>query len=140
MSTRAKSIVNAIKGLLEATTPLAGGNIFQSRLRKLQAEYDLAIVVRRGPDVRIGPSTLNKTQRQLSVITEIYARGDIPDDLADPVMEGVVARVLANRELSGLCDDIAVGSVVPDWEARDSDLVVMDLEFIVDYEIGNEEL
>lgn len=140
MSTRAKSIKDAIAALLTASTPLASGNVFESRLRKLQDEYALAIVVRRGPDVRIGPTTLDRTQRQLLVGVEVYARGDIPDDLADPVMEAIVDRVMADRELGGLCDDISIGNVVPDWAARDSDLVVMDMEFLVDYEISNGDL
>ncbi len=140
MTTKAEAITAAIFNLLTAPTALAGGNVYRSRIRKVPEDNATAIVVRQGADVRVGESTLAKTQRQISVATEIYARGDVPDQLADPLVEAVMIRLMADRTLDGLCDDILPGNRTPEWAARDTDLVVIDLEFVIDYEVFNEEL
>jgi hypothetical protein len=140
MSTRTEQITEAIFNLLNADPKPANGEVHRSRLRKFTDSTTYAVVVRQGTDLRLNETTINRSQRQLRVSTEIYARGDIPDKLADAVIEEVVDRVLADRNLGGLCDDILPGNRVPDWAARDTDLVVVDLEFIIDYEVLNGEL
>jgi len=141
MNTRAESITEAIKVLLEGSPSLASGNVWRSRLRPIPAGSNLAIVVRQGRDIRINESTtIGNYSRQAVVMVEVYARGDIPDQLADPVVRSVVGRVMADTSLGGLCDDILVGNKEPDWSARDTDLVAIDLEFIVSYQLPVDEL
>ena len=140
MSTRAEQIIDEFMDVLTTPTSVASGAVWRSRLRPIPEGTALAAVVRRKTDVRLGPATLGLQQRQLQVAVEVYARGDEPDALADPLIEAVMARVMADRTLGGLCDDIEVDSVDPEWAARDTDLVVMDLTFNVQYEIANTEL
>lgn len=137
MSTRAEQIIAALFTKLEAAPVLVSGNVWRTKLRPIPRAADLAIIIRRGQDLRVADVTLKTHARQLSAFVEIYARGDVPDELADPVVESVIDRVMADRNLSGLCDDISIGNVLPDWAARDEDLVVMIVEFLVDYEIEN---
>lgn len=137
MSTRAEQLTAAVLAALVAPTALASGNVWRSRLRPIAQETTLAIVVRQGPDNRVDETTINRSHRQLTVTTEIYARGDVPDQLADAVIEDIMERLMADRSLGGLCDDIQPGNRVPEWAARDTDLVVVDLDFIIDYEIVN---
>jgi hypothetical protein len=140
MTTRVEQITAAVFSLLNAPTALASGNVWRSKLRPVPQADNLAIVVRQGSDNRLGETTINRSLRQLTVTTEVYARGDVPDQLADAVVEDIVERLLADRSLGGLCDDIQPGNRVPEWAARDTDLVVVDLDFIIDYEIVNETL
>jgi hypothetical protein len=135
--TRAEQIVAALHNSLATTPELVSGNVWRSRLRKIPEGDNLAIVIRLGPDRRGEESTLGSNFRNLAVYVEVYARGDIPDQLADPVIEQIIDRLMADRTLSGLCDDIRPGDKIPDWAARDTDLVVIDLEFMIDYEISN---
>lgn len=137
MATRAEQITAAVFALLSAAPVLVNGNVWRSRVRGIPLEVSLAIVLVKKSDVRLGASTLNRSQRQLTLTAEIYARGDLPDVLADGVVEQVASRMLADRNLGGLCDDILASDAVPDWAGRDSDLVVMDLDFMIDYEIEN---
>jgi hypothetical protein len=140
MSTRAEQIIDEFMDVLTTPTSVASGAVWRSRWRPIPEGTALAVVVRRKTDARLGPTTLDRQQRQLQVAVEVYARGDEPDALADPLIEAVMARVMADRTLGGLCDDIEVDSVDPEWAARDTDLVVMDLTFNVQYEIANTEL
>lgn len=138
--TRAEQLTAAIFTALTTPTALANGNVWRSKLRPIPQESDLAIVVRQGADSRGQATTIENVQRQLVVTTEIYARGDIPDQLADAVIEDVITRVLADRSLGGLCDNIVPGNRVPEWAARDTDLVVVDVDFLIDYETSNSNL
>lgn len=137
MTTRAEQLTAAIFTALNTPTALVAGNVWRSKLRPIPQNSNLAIVVRQGADNRLDDTTINRSLRQLTVTTEIYARGDVPDQLADAVVEDIVERLLADRSLGGLCDDIQPGNRVPEWTARDTDLVVVDLDFIIDYEIDN---
>jgi len=134
MSTRAEQIIDEFIDVLTLPTSVASGAVWRSRMRPIPEGAALAVVVRRKQDVRLGDATLGRQQRQLAVTVEIYARGDEPDALADPLIESVMSRVMADRSLGGLCDDVEVDSVDPEWAARDTDLVVMDLTFNVRYE------
>lgn len=140
MTTKAEQITDAIFAILEAEPILVDGNVWRSRLRPIKTGTDFAIVLRGGPDIRGSETTLNRHSRELNLTVEVYARGDVPDQLADPKVELVIDRVLADRTLAGLCDDIQIGNKVPSWETRDTELVVIDLQVIVDYEQSNDSL
>ncbi len=141
MTTRAESITEAIKTLLQATPTLADGNVWRSRLRPIPSGSDSAIVVRQGRDVRLNDATtIGHYTRQTVVMVEVYARGDVPDQLADTVVQSIVGRIMADTSLGGLCDDIMVGNKELDWSARDTDLVAIDIEFAAVYQLQVGEL
>ena len=137
MSTCAEQIIDEFMDVLTQPTSVASGAVWRSRLRPIPEGTVLAAVVRRKQDIRLGDSTMDRQMRQLAVTVEIYARGDEPDSVADPLIEAVMTRVMADRSLGGICDDVEVDSVDPEWAARDTDLVVMDLTFNVRYEVAN---
>ncbi len=141
MNTRAENITEAILGLIKAEPELVDGNVWRSRLRPIPASSGYAIVVRQGRDLRLNESTtIGNYSRQAVVMVEVYARGDVPDQLADPIVHEVVKRVMADTNLGGLSDDIYVGNKQPEWTARDTDMVAIDLEFIVTYQLPFDEL
>ncbi len=63
----------------------------------------------------------------------IVARGAVPDQVADPVVSAVHARIMADLTLAGLCYDIQPRSIV--WQLLDADnaAVVVTSEFAVLY-------
>lgn len=138
MTSRAEAIVAAIFTLLSTDTDYADNNVWRTRLRPIPAGKNLAIVVRQGPDTNGEAITLRNVFRQLRVTVEIYARGDVPDQIADALVVEVVSRLTEDTTLSGLCDDVLPGNKVPNWEARDTDLVMMDLDFLIDYEVARD--
>jgi hypothetical protein len=140
VSTRAEQIIEALKNLLTAAPQIAGGNIWRSRLRPIPAGKALAIVVKRGNESRLERTTIGNYMRQLSVNVEIYARGDVPDQLADGLIEECLSRVMADREFGGLADDTELGGIGAEWDQKDTDLVVMDMEFLVTYEVAETSL
>lgn len=135
MSTKAEQMMVALETKLKAAPTLVSGNIWRSKLRPIPEGTNLAIVLRQGPDLRVENTTIGRRQRQLNVVVEIYARGDVPDLLADPVVESVVQRVMSDRSLGGLCDDIIIGDKTPEWDSRETDFVVFDCDFLIDYEV-----
>lgn len=137
MSTRAEQIMVLLETKLKAAPDLVDGNVWRSRLRPIPEGTDFAIVLRQGTDLRVDDATIRNVQRQLTVTVEVYARGDVPDELADPVVEDVVERMMEDTGLGGLCDDIVIGNKIPNWDSRETDLVVMDVDFLIDYEVGS---
>lgn len=125
---------------LSASPVLASGNIWRSRLRPIPEGTNTAIVVRQGDDYRNDQTTLGKYQRLLNVSIEVYSRGDVPDSLADGLVESVVTRMMNDRSMGGLCDDVKLGNKTLQWESRDTDLAVIDITFEVEYETADEVL
>lgn len=137
MTTRAEQIVEKLFNQLKAAPKLVYGNVWRSRLRPIPQGSDLAIVIRQGDDTRGEDSTVMEAHRELAVTVEVYARGDVPDTLADPVVIDVVARMLQDLTLGGLSYHIELGNKRLEWAARDTDQVVVDLEFKVSYVLAD---
>lgn len=133
MTTRAELIVAKLFDQLKAAPKLVYGNVWRSRLRPIPQDADAAIVIRQRDDGRSDESTVSSQYREVTVAVEVYARGDVPDSIADPIVEAVVARMLQDMTLGGLCYQIELGNKSLDWAARDTDLVAVDLDFKVSY-------
>ncbi len=140
MATKAEQITAAIYALLSEPTAVVVDATWRSRLKRIPQNIDRAVVVRKGLDRKENLTTLGRHHRIVSQSVEVYVRGDEPDLLADPIVKTVVNRVLSDRTLSGLCDDIQVDSVSPEWESADTDLVVMEIAFSVLYESSDNAL
>lgn len=134
MTTKAEQIMAAVFTKLNTPTAVVVGATYRSRMRAIEQSKPRAVNLRRRADTRGEASNIGRHFRQLAISVEVYAKGALPDSGADSTMETIVTRLMADRTLGGLCDDIKIGDVVPDWVDNESDMVVMDMEFLIDYE------
>ena len=107
--TRRESILAAIRAVLTGTTGV-GSRIYRSRIEPLARGEAPAIVVEPMNDVaeeRTNPYLDWTMQVAVTVIT----RGNVPDQLADPIIESAHSKLLADVSLGGLAFDIIPASV-----------------------------
>lgn len=107
--TRRESILAAIRTALTGTTGV-GTRIYRSRIEPLARGEAPAIVVEPMNDVaeeRTNPYLDWTMQVAVTVIT----RGNVPDQLADPIIESAHSKLLADVSLGGLAFDIIPASV-----------------------------
>ena len=119
MSTIREQIVARIATTLAGTTGV-GTRIYRSRHEAFSRAEAGALVIEPGPDQCQTPAVSHKRlDWTLSVTVAVYSRGNIPDQAADPTINSLHAKLMADRTLGGLALDILPVSVVPSFESSD---------------------
>lgn len=126
MSTR-EDILAALKTLLSG---LADGRVYRSRKEQLPAVP--AIVVRPAGAGTEG-DILGVTDWVFAVAIDLYAKGDIPDQAADPLLDQVLS-LLAPSNALGLGPDVQIKpSRRLDWNFESYDDLQVVLYLDIDY-------
>lgn len=122
-----ETILAAVQSSLSA---LAGGRVYRARREQLPALP--AIVITPVSDVS-ADSLLGVVDRVLTVDIAVYARGDIPDQAADSLVDQVTQILSASNAL-GLGSDVEIRpgiDIDPNFESYDDIQVVVRL--VIDY-------
>lgn len=131
MSTKREQIIVAIMAALAGTTGV-DARIFRSREEALTREEAPALVVM--PDGEDPAEEVSGfVEKKLTIVVGVYVRGDVPDQLADPVVESVHAKIMAATTLGGLAIDISEGGT--SWEMQEADQTAgfVNMRFVVWY-------
>lgn len=119
---------------LVGVTGVADANIFRSRKEALaKAEAPAVIVEWFGPDQAAPESPVGYTQWQMPVSIGVYVRGNIPDQLADPIIQSLHSKVMADQSLGGFAQTIEPISVVPQMEEGDQTAGFFSCQYRVTY-------
>ena len=118
MTTRREQILTAITTALAGTTGV-GSRIYRSRVEAFSRGESPAISLEPINDTPDTPTSLPTVDRSLALRITVVVRGAIPDQLADPIVESLHAKVMADRGLGGLAMDIIAGST--DWQLVEAD-------------------
>jgi hypothetical protein len=116
MNTAREAMLNALQSLC---APLVLGGVYRSREAALARAEGPAIVIR--PDneaVEFKAGVL--AMRDLTVTMEVIARGQVPDQIADPIVAAMHAKVMADPTLGG-----RVARTIEDgtkWEFEEADM------------------
>ena len=110
MTTKRETILAAVRSALTGTTGV-GTRIWRSRVEPIAREESPAIVVEPVSDTPAQNTSLPTLDWSLLVRITVIARGTIPDQLADPVVEDMHSRLMADLSLGGLAIDIQPGPV-----------------------------
>ena len=103
-TTRREQILSAVAAAL-ATTAGVGGRVYRSRVEAFSRNEAPALIIEPGPD----PAEVYancKLDWRLTLLIVIYTRGQIPDQLADPILLDAHSKLMADRTLGGLAIDI----------------------------------
>lgn len=104
MASRREQILAHVASALAGTTQV-GNRIYRSRVDAFSRDEAPAIVIEPGQN-RAQEFSNCKINWTLDLIIAIYTRGQIPDQLADPIAVDVHSRIMADRTLGGLAIDI----------------------------------
>ena len=138
----APSIREQILARIEATvlpgTVQVGIRIYRSRAQAYGRNEAPAISISPGEDNPVNAprsigASLGRLDQTLSVLIEIYVRGNVPDQLADPIGVDVHARMMADRTLGGLAHDVQPDGWWPQYEQGDATAGWIGHKFLIRY-------
>ena len=118
MTTRREQILSAIATALVGTTGV-GSRIYRSRVEAFSRGESPAISLEPINDTPATNTSLPTLDWSLTVRFAVIVRGAIPDQLADPVVQSLHSKVMADPSLGGLAMDIIPSSV--DWQLIEAD-------------------
>lgn len=105
-----ETILAALLSQLAGTTGV-GSRIWRTRVEPIPREESPAIViepVRDTPEIGTHLATLTWT---LTVLVTVVVRGAVPDQLADPIVESLHSKLMADTTIGGRAIDIMPGPV-----------------------------
>ena len=137
MASKREQILAAIETLLQGTVQV-GTRIYRSRAQAYSRSESPAISISPGEDnpanaPRTIGASLGRLDQVLPVLIEIYVRGDVPDQLADPIGVDVHARMMADRTLGGLAHEVQPDGWRPEYEPADATAGWIGHKFLIRY-------
>jgi len=124
-------------------TVQVGSRIYRSRAQAYGRSEAPAISISPGEDNPVNAprtigASLGRLDQVLPVLIEVYVRGDVPDQLADPIGVDVHARMMADRTLGGLVHDVQPDGWRPEYEQADATAGWMGHKFLIRYRTKDE--
>lgn len=132
MTTRRESILAAITSSLAGTTDV-GTRIYRSRVEPLSRGESPAIVIEPVNDAAQINTSLPTLDWSLTVRISVIVRGAVPDQVADPIVESLHAKLMADLTLGGYSFDIRPQSVSFDLVEADQPAGVISCEYVIRY-------
>ena len=100
MTTRREAILASITTKLAAATGV-NGRVYRSRVEPLARGESPAVVVEPRQD-QAAQTTIPRIDWTLTVAIMVIVRGNVPDQLADPVVSSIHQLIMADQSLGGL--------------------------------------
>lgn len=120
MSSKRERIIQAAATALIGTTDV-GTRIWRSRLEAFQRSEAPALIIEPGPDEASSPAASNcHIDWTFTLVVLVYTRGHQPEQVADPIVLDVHARIMSDRSLGGLSMDLWPIAVEPTFEKADT--------------------
>ena len=132
MTTKRETILAAIRTALTGTTNV-GSRIYRSRVEPLARQESPAIVVEPVSDTAAQNTSLPTLDWSLTVRVAVIVRGDIPDQLADPIVADAHSKIMADLTLGGYAIDVQPQSVSFDLMEADQPAGVIMMDYLVRY-------
>ncbi len=104
---------------------VSGATFYRSREAAIARAEGTAIVLR-PEDEQIEKRAADLTLRNLVMVISILARGQIPDQVADPVAQAIHSVLMADPTLNGLCAQLIEHSTK--WLFAEADLTATEVE------------
>ena len=132
MATKREQILAAITTALASTVGV-DGRVYRSRVTAVQRAESPAIVVEPISDTPTQNTSLPTLDWRMRVRVSVIVRGDVPDQLADPVIESMHAKMVADLTLGGLAIDVQPDEVSFNLVDADQPAGVIFNDYIVQY-------
>lgn len=132
MTTKRETILAAIRTALTGTTGVST-RIYRSRVEPLARQESPAIVVEPVSDSAEQNTALPTLDWSLTVRVAVIVRGEIPDQLADPIVEDAHAKIMADLTLGGYAIDVQPINVNFELQEADQPAGVIMMDYLVRY-------
>ena len=132
MTTKREQILSAIATAL-TTTAEVSGRVYRSRVTAMQRAESPAIVIEPISDTPTQNTSLPTLDWRMRVRVSVIVRGDAPDELADPIIENMHARMVADLTLGGYAIDVQPDEVTFNMFDSDQPAGVIFNDYIVQY-------
>jgi hypothetical protein len=132
MTTKRESILTAIAAALVGTTGVST-RIYRSRVEPITRGESPAIVIEPISDSAQQNTALPTLDWSLVVRVAVIVRGNIPDQLADPTVESLHAKMMADLTLGGYAIDVQPQSVNFELVEADQPAGVIACDFLIRY-------
>jgi len=132
VTTKRETILAAIRTALIGTTGVST-RIYRSRVEPLARGELPAIVVEPATDTAEQNTSLPTLDWTLTVRISVIVRGNVPDQLADPIVESLHAKVMADLTLGGHAYDVQPLAVSFDIVEADQPSGVISCDYAVKY-------
>ena len=132
MTTKRETILAAIRTALTGTTGVST-RIYRSRVEPLARQESPAIVVEPVSDSAEQNTALPTLDWSLTVRVAVIVRGDIPDQLADPIVEDAHGKIMADLTLGGYAIDVQPINVNFELQEADQPAGVIMMDYLVRY-------
>ena len=139
MTTKRETILNAVVTALAGTSNVST-RIYRSRVTAVTRDETPALLITWDSDTPVQTTSLATLDWSLDITISIISRGDIPDKVADPVIESVHSKIMADLTLGGYATDII--PALTSNEAVDSDQPagIVNLNYQIKYRTSNTNL
>lgn len=132
MTTHRESILARIRTNLTGTTGVST-RIYRSRVEPLARGELPAIVVEPISDTCQQLTSAPTLDWTLTVRVAVIVRGNIPDQIADPIIEDLHARIMADLTCNGFAYDVQPSTVNFDLQEADQPSGVITCDYVVKY-------
>jgi len=132
MTTKREQILTAITTALASTSGV-GGRVYRSRVTAMQRAESPAIVIEPISDTPTQNTSLPTLDWRMRVRVNIIVRGDMPDQLADPIVADMHAKMVVDLTLGGYAIDVQPDEVTFNLFDADQPAGVISNDYIVQY-------
>jgi hypothetical protein len=132
MATKREQILAAIATALSSTVG-AGGRVYRSRVTAMQRAESPAIIIEPVSDSPTQNTSLPTLDWRFRVRIVVIVRGDTPDQLADPLIESMHSKMVADLTLGGLAIDVQPDEVTFNLIDADQAAGVIYNDYIIQY-------
>jgi hypothetical protein len=139
MTTKRETILAAVRTALTDTTGV-GTRIYRSRVEPMARQESPAIVVEPVNDTAEQNTSLPTLDWSLTVRVAVIVRGNIPDQLADPIVESLHSKIMADLTLGGVAMDVRPVAVNFEMVDADQPAGVISCDYLVRYRTANANL
>jgi hypothetical protein len=132
MATKREQILEAIKTALTGSATL-GATVYRSRVTPLARGESPAVIVEPVRNDVEQNTSLPTLDHSMQVRVAVIVRGEIPDQLADPVINAAHSAIMADLTLGGLAIDVQPGETEFTMQDADQPVGVIFSIYIVRY-------
>jgi diphthamide biosynthesis methyltransferase len=132
MATKRELILEAIKTALTSSATL-GATVYRSRVTPLARGESPAVIVEPVRNDVEQNTCLPTLDHSMQVRVAVIVRGDIPDQLADPVIAAAHSAIMADLTLGGIAIDVQPGETEFTMQDADQPVGVIFSIYIVRY-------
>lgn len=132
MTTVRENIIEDIMSSLSGTTNVST-RIYRNRVVPISRGESPALVVEVVSDTPEQNTSLPTLDWSLLVRISVIVRGDEPDEVADPIVESLHAKIMADLTLNGYAIDVQPGTTTFEMVDADQPAGVIGVEYLVRY-------